>query len=223
MQVFFEQKEELAPGVWQYNFHPEKKIDFVPGQYVDLHLLEAKNDPRGAARTFSLTSLPNDTSFSFITKHFGLQTPYKQALFGMHDGDGAHIDDAMGDLILPKSINTPLVFVAGGIGIASYASIFKYLLAGREERSIFLFYYLRSRRERIFRELTDAYPLELQDVAIAPNEIRAEHILSSVPPDAIIYISGSHHFVEELQIELEALGTPRSQIIFDYFDGYVEL
>lgn len=223
MQVFFERRAELAPGIWEYSFRPERSVDFVPGQYVDLHLTGIKADPRGATRTFSLTSLPSDVSIGFITKHFGLETPYKHTLQQLAENDAAHIDDAMGDLVLPKSKDVPLVFVAGGIGIASYASMLKDLLERREERSIFLFYTLRSRREQLFRELTDAYPLALKQIVLAPNRLSAQEIKDTTPPDALIYLSGSQSFVENLQVEFESLGTPRSQIVFDYYDGYSEL
>lgn len=223
MQVVFERKLEIAPGIWQYWFRPERPVDFVPGQYADLHLPRVLNDPRGASRTFSFTSLPSDPSITFILKHFGLQSPYKQALQSLQVGDEARIDDAMGDLVLPKDPALPLVFVAGGIGIASYVSMLQYLSSLREERYIYLFYALRSRREQIFRELTSAYPLASKDVIIAPNRLSAEHIKSSTPPGALIYLSGSQSFVEGLRADLEALGTPRSQIAFDYYDGYTEL
>ncbi|MEJ0073575.1 MAG: FAD-dependent oxidoreductase [Candidatus Saccharibacteria bacterium] len=222
MKVFFERREELAPGIWQYYFRSERPVDFVPGQYVHLQL-PVENDPRGKSRTFTLTSLPADPLLSFVVKHFELQSPYKQVLQALEPGAEAGIDDAMGDLVLPKSIETPLVYVAGGIGIASFAGMFRELLARKEERSIFFFYALRSRREQIFRELTDAYPLALKQIVFAPNRLSAQEIKDSTPPSALIYLSGSQPFVEGLQRDLEALGTPREQIAFDYYDGYKEL
>jgi ferredoxin-NADP reductase len=223
MQVFFEQREELAPGIWQYWFRPERPIDFVPGQYVDLVLPNVIGDSRGSSRTFSITSLPSDLSFSFITKHFGLQSRYKHSLQVLVEGEVAQIGDAMGDLVLPKSKDRPLVFVAGGIGMASYASMLRDLLARKEERPIFLFYYLRSRREQIFRELADVYPLQLREIILAPNHLSAQEIKNTTPPDALLYLSGGQSFVEDLRSDLEALGTPRSHIVFDYYDGYAEL
>ncbi len=223
MQVFFERREELALGIWQYWFRPERAVDFVPGQYVELVLPDVTNDPRGGSRTFSLTSLPSEPSITFIVKHFALQTPYKHALQSLQAGQPAHIGDTMGDLILPKSPATPLVFVAGGIGIASYASMLRSLLARKQERPVFLFYYLRSRREQLFRDLTDAYPLQLKQIILAPNHLTAQEIKDATPPEALIYLSGSQAFVEQLRTDLEALGTPRSRIVFDYYDGYAEL
>jgi len=223
MQVFFERREELAPTIWQYYFRAPAPVDFVPGQYVDLHLPGVENDPRGAARTFTLTSLPEDELQSFVVKIPQPHTPYKDVLAGLEPGAGCRIDDAMGDLVLPKDPSVPLVFVAGGIGIASYASMLKLLLKAREERPIFFFYALRDRREQIFRELTDAYPLALKTTVIAPNRLTAKQIKDSTPPEALIYLSGSQRFVEGLRTHFEQLGTPRSQIVFDYYDGYTEL
>ncbi len=223
MQLRFEKREELAPGIWEYYFRPDRSVDFVPGQYVHLHLPSVEDDPRGKERTFTLTSLPEDELVRFVTKHFDLQTPYKHVLQHLKAGDIARIDDAMGDLVLPKSMDVPLVYVAGGIGMASFVSMLKYLLSKREERNVFLFYWLRSRREQLYRELTDAYPLALKQIVLAPNELSAQEIKATTPPDALIYLSGGQGFVEKLRIELESMGTPRSQIIFDYFDGYAEL
>ena len=223
MQVFFEKREELTPGVWEYYFKPERPVDFVAGQYVALHLPEVKDDPRGPSRVFTLTSLPEDELLSFIVKIPEPHRPYKDALMVLNPGSEAKIDDAMGDLILPKDPSVPMIFVAGGIGIASYASMLKLLIKRREERSIFLFYALRNRREQILRDITDVYPLELKTTVIAPNRLTAQQIKDSTPPDAQIYISGTQKFVEGLRYDLEQLGTPRSQIVFDYYDGYSEL
>ncbi len=223
MDVVFERKLELALGIWQYWFRSQRAVDFVPGQYVDLFLSDVAGDPRGSSRTFTLASLPSEPSITFITKHFELQTPYKYALQTLTADASARIGEAMGDLVLPKSPNVPLVFVAGGIGMASYASMLRDLIARKEERPIFLFYVLRTRREQLFRELTDVYPLQLKQIILAPNELTAQEIKATTPPDSLVYLSGSQTFVEDLRGSLEALGTPRSRIVFDYYDGYAEL
>ncbi len=219
----FERREELVPNVWQYYFRPDTTVDFVPGQYLALQLAGVVGDPRGASRVFTLTSLPADELLSFVVKFPEPHSRYKAVLLALAPGTEAKINDTMGDLILPKSPSVPLVYVAGGIGMASYASMLKELIARREQRQIFLFYALRDRREQIFRELTNTYPLALKTVILAPNRLTAQHIKDSTPPEALIDLSGSQRFVEGLRIELERLGTPRSQIVFDYYDGYVEL
>jgi len=223
MKVWFERREELAPNIWEYHFKPERPVDFMPGQYADFHLLQPLGDPRGQSRVFSFTSLPSDPMVSFVVKFVHPLSPYKQALQTLQPGDELRLDDAMGDLVLPKSPEIPLVFIAGGIGLASFVSMFKQLLQTREERSIFLFYALRNRNEQTYHSITSAYPLALNNKTIAPHRLTADEIKGAVPPDALHYLSGSQAFVEELRTDLLALGTPHDQVIFDYFDGYTEL
>lgn len=223
MQVFFDRREELAPGIWQYFFTPERAVQFVPGQYADFHILSPLSDPRGRARTFTLTSLPGEATVSFVVKIAPVPSAYKQALQALHPGDAMKMDDPMGDLVLPKLSTIPLVYVAGGIGIASYASMLRSLLVAREERRIFLFYALRDRRERIFADLTSSYPLELDQRTIAPHRLQALEIIESVPPESLFYLSGSQVFVEGLFKDLLVLGVSREQIVFDYYEGYAVL
>jgi ferredoxin-NADP reductase len=223
MRIIFERREELAPTIWEYYFRSERPVDFAPGQYVNVRLPGVHNDPRGSGRVFTLTSLPSDELLSFVVKIPQPHTPYKEALIHIAPGTECRIDDAMGDLILPKDPTQPLVYIAGGIGVASYVSMFKQLRMNREERPIYFFYALRSRTEQIFRELTESYPLQLKQLIIAPNRLSAREVKDSTPPDALVYLSGSQRFVEGIRSDLEALGTPRSSIVFDYYDGYVEL
>lgn len=223
MHVRFERREELAAGIWQYFFVPERPVDFVAGQYADFSLPEPLADPRGRVRTFSFTSLPGTPEVSFVVKFVSPLSPYKQALRALQPGDSLRLGDAMGDLVLPKSALVPLAFVAGGIGIASFASMLQLLLRAREERQIFLFYALRSRAEQIFGELLGAYPLALKHITIAPHRLTADEIVDAIPPDALTYLSGSQRFVEGLRTNLLALGVPHEQMAFDYFDGYAEL
>jgi ferredoxin-NADP reductase len=223
MNVSFVRREELAPAIWEYFFRPERPLDFVPGQYVDIVLPGVHDDPRGTSRVYTLTSLPGDELASYVVKVPEPHSSHKQAMLDLQPGDPVQFRDAMGDLILPKDPSRPLVFVGGGIGIASFASMLKYLLDRKEERQIFVFYALRDKYERIFRDLLNAYPLQLNTVVIAPNRLTAQQIVDSTPPDAQIYLSGSERFVEGLRTNLEILGKPRADIVFDFFDGYKEL
>lgn len=223
MKLCFERREELASAIWQYHFRPERPLDFVAGQYASFRLPQALSDQRGQARTFTLTSLPGDELVSFVAKFVSPLSPYKQTLQALRLGDELRLDDPMGDLVLPKKPDLPLVFVAGGIGIASYVGMLELLTRQKEERRIFLFYAMRSRREQIFRQLTQAYPLELKQLIFAPNHLDVREIITSTPPEAQIYISGSQKFVEGLQTGLAASGVPHEQIVFDYFDGYADL
>ncbi|HSX42586.1 MAG TPA: FAD-dependent oxidoreductase [Candidatus Saccharimonadales bacterium] len=219
----FTHKEELVPSIWQYFFVPERPVDFIPGQYTSFHMTRPLDDPRGQSRVFSFTSLPSDEHVSFVAKFVPPLSPYKQALQALQPDDELWVEDAMGDLVLPKLTSVPLVFIAGGIGLASYISMLRQLLTDREERQIFLFYAVRNQAEQIFTDVLGAYPLALKHITITPHRLTADEIVGSVPPDTFYYLSGSQRFVEGLQADFEQVGIPRERIVFDYFDGYTEL
>jgi hypothetical protein len=65
--------------------------------------------------------------------------------------------------------------------------------------------------------------LKLKQTILAPNRLTAQEIIDATPPNALVYLSGSQNFVEGLCADLTALGTPHEQIVFDYYDGYIDL
>lgn len=224
MKVFFEKREELAPAIWEYYFRPERPFSFVPGQYVTLHLPVVSDDPRGPARVFTLTSLPTDALLSFIVKFQDHVSLYKQSLESLCKHDEAKIDDAMGDVILPKDPLVPLVFIAGGIGLASFASSIKWLGKRQEKRALNLFYAVRHKSEVILSDVLDAYPFGLaKNTVVAPNRLQTKAMAAKITPHTLVYISGSEKFVDGIRSDLQRLGVPDQQIIFDFFDGYAEL
>lgn len=223
MKLTFVERRELAPTIWEYTFEAERPLDFVAGQYVSINVPGVANDPRGSARVYTLTSQPGESTITFILKLPEPHSPHKEALRKLQPGDPASCQDAMGDLILPKDASQPLVFIAGGIGVASYVSMIQEMIDKREERPVFFYYSLKDKREQLYRELFNSYPLTLNMLTIAPNRISARQVLDTSPPDSFYYISGSQRFVEGLRAQFEQLGVPRNNIVFDYYDGYVEL
>lgn len=222
MIVKFERRVQLTPDVWEYYFVPERPLGYVSGQYVDVHLPNV-SDPRGPSRVFTLTSLPDEPFLSFAAKFSAPLTPYKLALQNLQPGDAAHIDDAMGDVILPKNPSIPLIFVAGGLGIASFVSILRSLQQGDETRSITLLYALRTAQDDAYPELLKEFTFANKHVFICPNRLIVDDITQIVTEDSLIYLSGSQRFVEGLRTSLQANGIDHEQIIFDFFDGYSEL
>ena len=223
MRVKFERKEELAPGVWQYFFMPERPLDYIPGQYVEVRIPHVEPDNRGMSRTFSLTTLPSEPLIGFAVKFEQPSSTYKRALRNLRSDDEVTITDAMGDVILPKSSLVPLTFVAGGLGVASFVSIMRWLTQQKEQRDITLLYAVRDPDILLFQEVFDAYPYPIALHIFSPNTPRltAETVTKHITPDGLVYLSGSEKFVETFRHELENdYAMPHERIVFDFFDGY---
>ena len=65
------------------------------------------------------------------------------------------MSDSMGDFVLPKLIQTPLIFVAGGIGITPFHSMLSWLTATDESRPITMLYAVTNEDEIIFQDIFD--------------------------------------------------------------------
>lgn len=222
MQVFFESKRELAPSIWKYSFRPERPVHFVPGQYVSLQLPGVAQDGRGSSRTLTIVSTPSDPTIDFVVKHPDKQSAYKQRLANLPGGAMAAITDPMGDVILPKLASLPLVFVAGGIGLASFISILRTLETTGEQRLVHLLYGRRERSELIYEDLLKQFPFASKQLFVSPQRVSIKDILRISDDSTMIYVSGAQHFVEDLSSQLRLAGIGNERIVFDFFDGYRE-
>ncbi len=220
----YSSKTHLGSDIWEFCFTRPAGFDYVPGQYAAFAFAEPLGDPRGQSRTMSLTSHPNDNYLAFVTRIPERGSPFKQRLSQMQEGELLFVDTALGDLVLPRIPATPLVFVAGGIGIASYISMLWDMERSDESRSVHLLYALRAHEERLFPELLGRFPFTSYQEYVSPDRLSVGNILQAAKnePDALYYLSGTERFVETLRADLLATGLTDTQIVFDYFTGYVE-
>ncbi len=210
------------PSIWEYSFRPERRIDFVPGQYVDLRLPLTTVDKRGASRTFTITSQPSAEHFTFITRHLTKQSSYKEYLDQLQPGDIADITNAMGDVVMPKLESIPIIMIAGGLGIASFVAPLYWSLGRKEKRRVDLFYARRHKYELLYPELMTAYPFMNKKMLVSPQRIQLADILEAANKNTLFYISGSQEFTESFCTQLRAAGVANEQLVFDYFDGYAD-
>lgn len=218
---------------------PDRPYYFTPGQYAEFGVRTHASAPN-EARTMTITTLPSDKLVGFTTRFDKVQGPYKQAILDMKPGDPLTITDAMGDLVLPLSSSIPLVFVAGGVAIASYVSMIRWLTEQQDRRDITLLYSVRSAEDIIYTDTFDTYAQigDLTRVLYTPDvkapsvwpgsvenkRLTAADIMKFVRPESQIYLSGSEQMVEQLRTALQKHhGIPQYRLAFDYFDGYTEL
>lgn len=219
----FIEKTHLASDIWEFRFVKPAQYAYVAGQYAHVSLADVFDDPRGLARTMSFISHPTDPYLSFVTRVPTHRiSPFKQRLSNLQHGEAIHLDAALGDLILPKLEATPLMFVAGGIGIASFIAMLKEVCLSDQSREISLLYALRSPAEKLFLDVLSAFSFASYREFAAPDRLNAHTIFSVTKevPGTLFYLSGAERFVEGLRHDLLQTGLNDTQIIFDYFTGY---
>lgn len=220
-----------AANIHTFFFKPQKPLDYTAGQYIELTLPHPKPDDRGDRRWFSLSSSPSDELLTITTKiDPKTSSSFKKALLKLRPGQELVMIGPMGDFVLPKLIQTPLVFVAGGVGITPFHSMLSWLAATHEQRPIKFIYGVRVEDEIIFQETFDRANQHVTLVVEKPSSswggergrLNADLIIGLTQPngDSLIYVSGPEPFVQALAKDLERSGIDKNQIIRDEFPNY---
>ncbi len=231
MRVIFDHAQPEAAHITTFYFKPEKPIHYTAGQFIELTLAHPKADARGIKRWFTLSSSPSDTLLSITTKLAGENSSsFKKALFSLKPKAELAISAPMGDFVLPKLLQTPLIFVAGGIGITPFHSILSWLADTQETRPIKLLYGVRTEEEIIFQDTFDRANQHATIVVSEPSaawggergKLNAELILGLEKPqkDTLVYLSGPEPMVESLEKNLRTAGLERHQLVLDRFPNY---
>src|SRR5665213_828787 len=134
--IIHENHSKTIKSFW---FEPERPLDYIAGQFIMMSIKHDHPDDRGKEHWFTVSSSPSDAPLISITTKFSTpSSSFKTALHKLKPGEHVAISDPMGDFVLPKDRNIPLIFVAGGIGITPFHSIIKWLHDTKQSRDITL-------------------------------------------------------------------------------------
>lgn len=224
--------KDEATNIRTFYFKTERPVEHTAGQYAQWTLKHPHVDDRGIKRWFTISSSPTEALVT-ITTRFNTErsSSFKKALFKLQPGDEIQMSDPMGDFVLPKLIQTPLVCVAGGIGITPFHSILEWLATTSEQRPIKLIYGVNQEDDIIFQETFDKAGIHATIVVSEPSEawggergrLSAELILGLEKPDedTLVYVSGPEPMVQALEKDLKKAGVPKQQIVTDEFPNYL--
>lgn len=230
MKVVLESIEDLSPVIKTFWFKKPAGFNYIAGQFIELNLPH-KADSRGQKRWFTLSSAPSDDLLSITTKIILEASSFKKFLAKLNPGDEISMTDSMGDFVLPRKKDIPLVFVAGGIGITPFHSILKELSNKGEKRDITLIYAAKDKESLVFLDELSKSAKVLPLLSAPPKDwtglsgtLTAERIMqiSEINDQTRIYLSGPEKMVETITDKLKESVKPE-QVVTDYFPGYENL
>lgn len=231
MRVTFDHVDNIAENIRMFWFRADRKPRHIAGQFIELRLPHEPKDKRGERRWFTLSSSPTEDLLAITTKFASENgSSFKVALSGLEPGAEVDMAEPMGDFILPKDPSTPLLFVAGGIGVTPMRSMIKFLTDSGESRPITLLYAANSPGELAFTDLFESAPITF--IPVVSNDadawtgqtgtLDAQRILDLGKPtdDTLIYLSGPEPMIESLESGLKDLGVNKKRLKTDFFPGY---
>lgn len=222
MKLTFVKKTLEANNTWSFFFEPEYKLRYVAGQFIELTLPLKNPDERGKMHWFTLSSSPTEDLLRISTrKPAGQISSFKQHLFNLSPGDTVDSSSPMGDFVLPKDSNIPLVFIAVGIGITPFISIIAYLSATNQTRDIQLLYRTKDTSDYPFKEnLENNKNIKL---FITDQHLTSESIKRTVDikSNTLVFLAGPEEIVEKLTNEVIDHELRRDRVVTDYFPNYL--
>lgn len=134
-----------APGVTTITFGEASgdAVPFLPGQYLTVYF---KDSTTHEGKAYSLSSAPGER-LAITVRAIG---EFSNKIAALKPGDRLAVSRPYG-FFTPESNLSPLVLIAGGIGIAPMRSIVRESRAGQATRQIALFHSARTLGDAIFR------------------------------------------------------------------------
>lgn len=227
-------KRELCTGTYEFTFSFAERISVIPGAYTYLTLpYLVSPDDRGPRRHISLVSASSELQQIKIAVRIR-NTGFKQTLIAMPIGTTIDITKPHNDIVLPDNVKTPLVFIAGGIGITPFMHMLSWMYANNRTTEVTLLYYNQ-------RMETTAYYTELKNLAKSMQNFNPVFIMTQdkswsgergrIDSDTIntyisdiqtpiFYTVGPEGMNQAVEMILGEMGVSEDQFIRQDFTGY---
>lgn len=218
-------KKEIAENTVEMTFDVTAPgFTFIPGQYVSVEIASLSELAVPLrCHDFSIASSPaspSQISFAFRVS----KSAFKTALLGLPIGGEVTVSGPKGVFTLPVDTDTPLVFVAGGIGITPFLSMIRFATESASPQVIKLLY-LNT------KESTTAYRDDLRALAKQNPNFTFEEFLGVPTPETFApsvsvygsspwYLVGAPAMVEHVQDILRGFGILDEQVRTEEFSGY---
>lgn len=237
-KLLLKNKKQLSSDTYEFAFAKQKELNFIPGQYMEWTLPHENADSRGNRRYFSISSSPTEDKVSLAVKFYKPSSSYKKELINFQNENLITASQVAGDFVLPKNLKTPLVFIAGGVGIAPFRSMIQYIIDKNLSADIILVYTNRTPDDILFSDIFEKASqngiktiYNLTDLKTVPKDwqgttgyITAESIQKEITDykNRYYFLSGPQLMVQRFEQTLLDAGVGKSKIKTDFFPGYSE-
>lgn len=230
---------DLTYDIKQFTFKmvDPPTIDYIPGQYVQLLSPAYEGSRDEVYRAYSISSDPGDRStIQFIVRRVpgGIATTY---LFDyLEAACPVNINGPYGEFYL-RDTNSPIVFIAGGSGIAPIKCMLHHMVNTKNARTAVFFFGVRGDKDLFLTDRMKRFEEELADftfipVVAQPDEgtnwhgqtgtvidVAAEYIKKMPKPETCEgYLCGSPGLINAAVAMLTELGIPHERHYFDKFE-----
>jgi len=220
-------------SIESFRFKPEKKISFLPGQFLQLILDQQNKDSYLLNKYLSFSSAPNKDYIEVTKRITG--SDFCNLLQEINIGNQVLIEAPMGDCSFKDSY-AKIGFLIGGIGITPVISILEYIVERDLDTDVCLLYSNRSKddiafgheidiwskgnlRIKVFHTITDQEP---KDQRYDFGRIDKQFLMKNIPDfkERIFFIFGPPKMVSAMENICNEAGCSKEMIKAENFVGY---
>lgn len=203
------------------DFKPGSINDWTPGEHGIFSMANQRIEGR-KWRAFSLASIPEEGTIKIATRTGDNISSFKEHLISLKKGDRITMRGPFGWFKIQDE-TTPIVLIAGGIGITPIRALLKEILH-QTKRDIILLY--SSKAYYLFKDDIEKFQEKNNKIQFKKLKNKSEmsteiHIQSKKYGNhAYYYIAGSSNFIRSIKVSLKEKEIKSSRIINDSFLGY---
>ncbi len=226
MKARFIASRQLAHNTRHFDFEAlDWNAAFVPGQFLSLTANEI-------TRAYSIASPPSpETRIFSLCANLVPEGRFSPWLFNLQPDDEIEFKGPYGAFI-PRRPIADSIFVATGTGIAPFRSMLHTVLREHPETNFHLIFGVRYRDTLLYHDELLQLATQHPNFHYHPTLTRPAddwpgltgrvqpHVLQTLGErrDIDIYICGMKEMVDDLRIQLKALGLDRKRIIYEKYD-----
>ncbi|MBU9664329.1 ring-hydroxylating dioxygenase ferredoxin reductase family protein [Burkholderia multivorans] len=196
---------------------------FLPGQYVNIDVPGS-----GQHRSYSFSSAPGETKVSFLIKKIpgGVMSSWLEAA---RPGDKLYLHGPLGSFYL-RDVQRPLLFLAGGTGLAPFLSMLEVLARAGSQQKIHLVYGVTRDLDLVQVDAIDAYVAKLPNFSYATvvadeasSHPRKGWVTQHIPADALndgdvdVYLCGPPPMVDAVRKHFDDTGVKPNSFHYEKF------
>lgn len=207
-----------------------EKIIFHPGQYVQVFVPSAAET---IIRAYSISSPPNrNGEIELVVRLIpgGLGSTY---LHNVQIGEEIMFTGPYGEFVLDDDIETELICVGGGCGLAPMRSIIRHIYETSPNRKCWLFFGVRTDKDMMFEEEFEQLSLEMPNLRVHYALSEPKHspqwqgetgfihesldVHVGTGSNRQAFLCGPKPMIEATMKVLDEKGVSRDQIFYDEF------
>ena len=220
-------------SIMSFRFLLAEKIDFLPGQFLEVIFDENNRSNKELNKYLSLSCSPGK-NYIEATKRIS-DSHFCQRLKGLKKGDQVVLKLPLGACVYRDEYKN-ITFLIGGIGITPVISILEYIVEKKLDTEVNLFYSNRSEEDIAFKKELDRWQAENQRIKVyyTVTECRPKDsgcifgridklLLSQKACDLnqrVVYIFGPPKMVEAMYNLTLELSCNKENVMTEKFLGY---